>query len=241
MRSILVLVSSLAVAGCGIHANAQEGGGAETARRTFNVGAFDSIALAGSHDVKVAVGAATSVRAEGDSESLDRLDIRIEGGTLKIGTRKGADWGGEFLSNRKPVTVYVTTPSLAAAAVAGSGDLVIDKVEGERFTGALAGSGDLQIAALRVKEAELTLAGSGDIRAAGSAGRLKASLAGSGDLHLDRLSSEQAAISIAGSGDIRARASTRADVSVMGSGNVTMAGGGQCSVSKRGSGDVTCS
>jgi hypothetical protein len=240
MRSLIVLVSSLAVAACGMSAGAQEGGTGETAQRNFQVAAFDSVGLAGSHDVIVTVGGAASVRAEGDPQVIEKLDIRVEGSTLKIGTQKGVSWTSSFMRNRKPVTVYVTVPSLAAASVAGSGDLRVDKVEGERFNGAVAGSGDLQIAALRVGEAEFAVAGSGDIRAVGSVQRLKADLAGSGDLDLSGLEATDADVSVAGSGDIRARATGTANVSLMGSGDVTMSGGAQCSVKKRGSGQVNC-
>lgn len=240
MRSLIILVSTAALAACGMTADAQEGGSGETGRRNFNVGAFDSVGLAGSHDVIVAVGGAPSVRAEGDPQVLEKLDIRVEGSTLRIGTERGFSWSPGFMRNRRPVTVYVTVPSLAAAAVAGSGDIKIDKVEGDRFKGAVAGSGDLQIASMRVGEAEFSVAGSGDVRAAGSAGRLTAKVAGSGDLHLTGLTSQQAEVSIAGSGDVRASATRTANVSLMGSGNVTIAGGAQCSVKKRGSGDVSC-
>lgn len=240
MRALIVLVSSLAIAACGATAGAQEGGSGETAQRNFNVGAFDSVGLAGSHDVVVTVGGAASVRAEGDPDIIDKLDIKVEGSTLKIGTQKGMNWTSSFMRNRKPVTVYVTVPSLVAGAVAGSGDLKIDKVEGQRFKGAVAGSGDLQIAAMRVGEAEFAVAGSGDIRASGSAQRLEAKLAGSGDLDLSGLEAKDADVSVAGSGDVRARATGTANVSLMGSGDVTLTGGAQCSVKKRGSGEVNC-
>ncbi|HEX8215467.1 MAG TPA: head GIN domain-containing protein [Allosphingosinicella sp.] len=240
MRSLIVLVSSLAVAACGMTAGAQEGGTGEVERRSFDVAGFDSVGLAGSHDVIVTVGGPASVRAEGDPKILEKLDIRVVGSTLRIGTQKGVNWNAGFLRNRKPVTVYVTVPSLVGASVAGSGDLKVDKIEGDRFRGAVAGSGDLQVAAIRVGEAEFSVAGSGDIRATGSAGRLKANLAGSGDLHLDGLEAKDAEVSVAGSGDIRARATGTANVSLSGSGDVTMAGGAQCSVKKRGSGEVNC-
>jgi hypothetical protein len=240
MRSLIVLVSSLAIAACGMTADAQEGGTGKTAQRSFDVAAFDSVGLAGSHDVVVTVGGPVSVRAEGDPDVIEKLDIRVDGSTLRIGTQRGVSWGPGFMRNRKPVTVYVTVPSLVGASVAGSGDLKVDKVEGDRFEGSLAGSGDLQIAAMRVAEAEFSVAGSGDIRAAGSAERVKAKLAGSGDLDLAGLEAKDADVSVAGSGDIRARATGTANVKVAGSGNVTMAGGAQCTVKKRGSGDVNC-
>ena len=240
MRSLIVLVSSLAIAACGVTVDASEGGTGETAQRSFNVGAFDSVGLAGSHDVIVTVGGAPSVRAEGDPDIIEKLDIRVEGSTLRIGTQTGMNWTSGFLRNRKPVTVYVTVPSLVGGAVAGSGDLRIDKIEGERFKGAVAGSGDLLIAAMRVGEAEFAVAGSGDIRASGSAQRLQAKLAGSGDLDLSGLEAKDAEVSVAGSGDVRARATGTANVSLAGSGDVTMSGGAQCTVKKRGSGEVNC-
>lgn len=241
MRKAFILISTLALAACNMAADAQKGerGSGRTIRQSFNVGDFEGVALAGSHDVVVTVGGATSVRAEGDADVIEKLDITVENGTLRIGTKKGSNWSVGF-RDRAPVTIYVTTPRLASAAVAGSGDMKIDRVEGDRFAGSIAGSGDMEIAALRTGAAEFSIAGSGDIRAAGSAGSAKVSIAGSGDVHLEGVQSRQAEVSVVGSGDVRARASETANVSIMGSGNVTLEGGARCTVSKRGSGDVRC-
>jgi hypothetical protein len=244
MRSMMVFVSTLALAACNMSADAQENegkaGDGRVSQQSFNVGDFEGVALAGSHDVIVSVGAATSVRAEGDAEIIEKLDIRVENGTLKIGTKKGVHWPSGFMRNRAPVTIHVTTPRLASAAVAGSGDMRIDKVEGDSFKGSIAGSGDMEVGALRVGQAEFAVAGSGDIKASGIAGSTKVSIAGSGDVDLQGVRSRQANVSIVGSGDVRAMASETAAVSIMGSGNVTMAGGAKCTVSKRGSGNVNC-
>jgi hypothetical protein len=239
MRSLIVLVSSLAIAACGGSAGAREGT-AETAQRSFNVGAFDGISLAGAHDVVVTVGGQASVRAEGDPDIIEKLDVRVEGRTLKVGTQEGVNWSSGFMRNRKPVTVYVTVPGLAAASISGAGDLRIDKIEGDRFNGSVAGAGDLQIGAMRVGEAELSVAGAGDVRAAGTAGRLKASLAGAGDLDLAGLEAKDAELSLAGAGDIRARVTGTANVSLMGVGDVTVSGGAKCSIRKSGPGEVNC-
>jgi len=239
MRSLIVLVSSLAIAACGGSAGAREGTG-EKAQRSFNVAAFDSVGLAGAQDLVVTVGGPASVRAEGDPDMIEKLDIRVEGRTLRVGTQKGVTWTSGFMRNRQPVTVYVTVPSLVAADISGAGDVRIDKVEGDRFQGSVAGAGDLQIAAMRVGEAELSVAGAGDVRAAGTAGRLKASLAGAGDLDLAALEAKDAELSLAGAGDIRARVTGTADVTLMGVGDVTIAGGANCSVRKSGPGKVNC-
>lgn len=241
--AFITIVSGLALAACGFAADAQDNGqpgDGTVSERSFNVGAFDSVALAGSHDVVVTVGGAASVRAEGDAGIIERLKIDVEDGTLRIGTKKGTRWSADFMRNRKPVTIYVTAPNLTGAAVAGSGDMRIDTVAGDKFSASIAGSGDMEIGAIRVGEANFSIAGSGDIRASGSANDAHISIAGSGDVDLAGLESRRASVSVVGSGDVRTRATETADVSVMGSGNVTIGGTAKCSVSKRGSGDVRC-
>lgn len=241
MRMMMILASTLALAACNMAADAQEGGGERrTTSQSYTVGAFTGVALAGPHDVVVTVGGPVSVRAEGDAAIIERLDIRVENGTLKIGTKKGTSWSAGFMRDRAPVTVHVTTPALASAAVAGSGDMRIDKVEGNAFSGSIAGSGDMTIAALRVGAADFSVAGSGDIKASGTAGTTNVSIAGSGDVDLRGVEARRATVSVVGSGDVRAHAAESADVSIMGSGNVTMAGNARCTVNKRGSGDIRC-
>ncbi len=209
-------------------------------QRNYEVGAFDAVTLAGSHNVVVTVGGAPSVRAEGDSETLDRLEIKVEDGALKIGSRDRNGLRISLGNKSRPVTVYVTAPSLRAANVAGSGDMRIDKVEGEAFAASIAGSGDMRIDAVRVANADFSIAGSGNISAAGGAARSDVSIAGSGDVELSDFETGTANVSVVGSGDVRLRATETADVSIMGSGDVEVAGGARCSVNKRGSGDVRC-
>jgi hypothetical protein len=239
MRSTIlaaILPAALALGAC-----ASDGGGDSGARageRSFAVGAFDRISLAGSHDVIVTVGGAASVRAEGDERALERLEVEVDGGRLRIGSRRGdASWFG---GGRRGVTVHVTVPSLAGAELAGSGEMRIDRIEGDSFEGGLAGSGDIEIGALRVEQARFSIAGSGNIRAAGSAGQANVRIAGSGDADLSGLESRTAEVSVLGSGDARLRATETASVTVMGSGDVTIDGGARCSVEKRGSGEVRC-
>jgi hypothetical protein len=243
MKGAMILVGVGLLAACNMTAEAQHGesgnGSGKASQRSYQVGSFDRISLAGSHNVVVSVGAAPSVRAEGDSELLERLDVRVENGELRIGTRKGK-WSMGFGSQRAALTVYVTAPSLAAASIAGSGDMKVDKVEGGKFAASIAGSGDLDIASLRVGAADFSIAGSGGISGAGNAETTTISVAGSGDIRLEGLEARRAKVSVMGSGDVRAKAMETADVSVMGSGDVELAGTAKCTVNKKGSGDVRC-
>ena len=239
MRKAMLLAAIFGLAACNYVADAQQRGNSsgQSSQRSYNLSGFNAVSVSGPYNVIVTVGPGHSVRAEGDTELLERLEVEVEGRSLKIRTRKG-EWNR--IATRGKATVHVTLPAIEAASIAGSGDMRIDQVEGRNFSASIAGSGDMDVASLRVGEAKFSVAGSGAIRAAGSAGQSNVSVAGSGDVDLDRLETRTASVSIAGSGDVRARASDTARVSIMGSGDVSIGGSATCSVSKMGSGSVRC-
>lgn len=206
------------------------------ADRSFDVGSFDRIAAAGSADVTVTTGKAISVRATGDEAALDRLDIRVEDGALKIGTKKrpGMGW------TRGKSRVFVTVPMLRGADVSGSGNLSVDRIKTADFTASVAGSGALTLASLAATTSRFSVAGSGNVSAAGTSGDTRASVSGSGNLAIPDLKSATLNASVSGSGSVDAFASTSARVSVAGSGDVRIRGGARCQVSKVGSGQVDC-
>jgi hypothetical protein len=238
MRTLVLLSAAALVTACHSVGSAEETG--PLAQRAFPVaGAFDRIALSGSPNVIVTVGAAVSVRADGEADMLDRLEIVNENGQLQIGLRNTSgswfSWG-----HHRGITVHVTLPALAGASIAGSGDMRIDRVQGPAFAGSVTGSGDMSIASLTAEQASFTVTGSGDITAAGRARQATASVTGSGDLHLAQLEAGNATVAVAGSGNIGIRATETAAVELRGSGDVTVAGPARCTISKSGSGDVRC-
>lgn len=242
---LLAILAAIPLAACGGGAAMSSESGAKVApagsgdSRNFGASGFTQIDLRGSDDVEVKVGPAFAVRAEGPSEELDKLDIRKDGTTLKVGRvgKDGFNWGG---GTHKGVKVFVTLPAIKGASVAGSGNMSIDRVPGDDFSASVAGSGDLSIAALAVKSADLSIAGSGDLAVKGQAGRVKASIAGSGNLEGKGLKASSAEVSVAGSGNVEFDVSGSASVSVVGSGDIDLGAAAKCSVSKVGSGEVSC-
>ncbi len=238
-RIALVATAALSLSACNF-ANGMTGDvvqpSGQGGTRSFQVADFTGVSLRGADNVEVRTGA-FSVTAEGDTALLDRLEIRKDGNTLRIGRKDGEwNWGGD-----KGAKIIVTLPALASADIAGSGDMTVDQAKGD-FSGAVAGSGNLTLASLSGGKADLSIAGSGDINVgAGTATKLDISIAGSGNVGAAGLKASGANISIAGSGNVRAQVSGDADISLVGSGDVELTGGAKCSVSKMGSGDARCS
>ena len=207
--------------------------------RGYRVSGFDKIAAAGANVVVVHLGGAPSVRARGPAETLDKMEVVVERGGLQIRPRREYrnrfDWG-----NLKPATYTVTLPHLTDAALAGSGQMRIDRAEGDRFAASVAGSGELAIAALRVDRANFSTAGSGNLTARGSATRADLSVAGSGSIRARGVTARTAAVSIAGSGNAELTARDTVSVSIVGSGDADIAGGAHCTVTRIGSGKARC-
>lgn len=238
-RIALVATAALSLSACNF-ANGMTGDvvqpSGQGGTRSFQVADFTGVSLRGADDVEVRTGA-FSVTAEGDTALLDRLEIRKDGSTLRIGRKDGEwNWGGD-----KGAKIIVTLPALASADIAGSGDMMIDAAKGD-FAGAVAGSGTMTLASLAGGKADFSIAGSGDINVGGgSASMLDISIAGSGNIGAAGLKATSADISIAGSGNVRAQVSGAADISLVGSGDVELTGGAKCSVSSMGSGEARCS
>lgn len=232
-----VVAAAASVAACGV-ARGQAGPSVE---RDFEVGAFDRISVSGPYEVDVRTGAEPSVRASGPERSIERMIVEVKGETLRIRPQKRK--GFRLTRSRDyPVRVSVTVPSLAAADIAGSGDIRVDRIAGESFEGGIAGSGDLRLGSVEVRRLKIGIAGSGGIRAQGGrATDARYEIAGSGDIDAGGIVAQTASVSISGSGNVNANATGDASVAIAGSGDVRIRGGARCRVSKAGSGNVDCS
>ena len=218
-------------------------GPASAAERSWSPESFTGVRVGGAYNVIVDTGSGPAVRAEGDDESLEQMEVYVDDGVLVIQPRKK---GGirTLLSgwkNDDKVRVLVNTRRLDYAAVAGSGDLKVDRMEGDRVALKLAGSGDLGVGTIDSDRSEISIAGSGNVSAAGSCVSGAVKIAGSGDVTAPSFVCRDLTVKISGSGDVRARATGTADIRVSGSGDVTVTGGAECRKKVSGSGDVRCS
>lgn len=239
MRWTLAAVTAASAALAGCHAHDMDGGA--TVSRSYQIGNFHSIEVAGPYAVDVRTGGNPGVTAKGPEHLLEQTVVEVDGDKLLIHPKHHGWFHFGWRRNGK-VGFIVTVPQLAGATIAGSGDIRVDRVAGQSFEGTVAGSGGLDVMSTDVQQLKLNIAGPGGARAgAGKAQSAEYSITGSGDLDAGAVQTQQAKVSIAGSGSVKAHASVAAEVSVMGSGDVDVSGGAKCSISKAGSGNVHCS
>ena len=240
MRSLLI-AAMLPLAACHANADRDDGHAAPSqgsqGSRSFTVANFDSVDLRGPDDVDVKVGPAFSVTAEGDTATLDKLDIRVVNGGLRIGRQNSTSWLGK---RDRGVRIHVVAPGLSGTTITGAGDLTVERLDGDVDV-SITGAGTLVVGAMRATDAELSIAGAGDMKVAGSTQRLKASIAGSGDIDASGLTATSGEISIAGTGSLRGQVRGDASVEIIGAGDVELTGGARCKTHAVGPGEARCS
>jgi len=198
------------------------------------VAAFHRLKVEGSMNVYVAKGPAKAAVIEAEDNIAPLIELRQEDDRLVVTFKRGYS-----INSHKDLNVYLTTPDIDEASLAGSGDLNLSGAftsnTDVKFN--LSGSGNLrgEITAPAVKA---SIAGSGDMRLRGQTKALKVSIAGSGNFRADQLLSEETTVSIAGSGDADVYASVKLDAKIAGSGNINYDGTPQISSSVAGSGTI---
>jgi hypothetical protein len=198
------------------------------------VGSFKAVRLDGPIDVKLRAGNSETVTVRADDNIAPLIETTVENGVLVVSLKKNTGF-----RTKSGLQVLVEFKELQAAAIKGSGDLVIDRVQGETFDAAISGSGDLRVDQLQTALFTASVAGSGDMTVAGTAQRQTISVAGSGNVQAKRLNGKDVKVSIAGSGDVIVNAADALDVTIAGSGDVAYLGNPRLSKSVAGSGSVT--
>ena len=172
-----VVAASAATSACGHNRTIDAG---PNVSRNYQVGNFQQIEVAGPYDVDVKTGPQVSVSANGGEKLLDKTVVEVRGDKLVIGPQEHHSlfhWG--WTSNGK-AKFTVTVPQLHGATIAGSGNINVDQVQGDRFEGTVAGSGGLGIGKLDVQTLKLAIAGSGGVKASqGKAQAAEYEIAGS--------------------------------------------------------------
>lgn len=207
--------------------------------RNFPVSGFDRLGGSGPWDVRVHTGAAPSVNAVGDREMLDRLQIEVVGGQLKIGTKPGS-WFGGWHWGHSHTRIDVTVPMLQSVSLSGPGDVTVDAIRAPHLDLHLSGPGDIRIGHVETKSIAIDLSGPGDITLDGRAGNARVRLSGPGDIHGKGLTVGDVDVSLSGPGTITLDAYGHATGSLSGPGDIYLGSHAHCDIHKSGPGDVHC-
>lgn len=185
----------------------------------------------------------TSVQIYGSDNLVDLLDINVKDNTLVVKFKKNTQisWTDGKLK------VIASSPSLEAASLQGSGDIVLDNdISSSNFTLNLQGSGDINAKKVNcANNISVALLGSGDIDITGGiqAKNMNLKLQGSGDINVKDITASATMAELQGSGDINVGGNNNIaaiNVSLQGSGDFDFIGIAASTVKAtlQGSGDM---
>jgi hypothetical protein len=229
-----------------IHGN----GNQITETRTLT--SFSQIQVNGDFEVQVDTGDESTVLIEADENLMDLIVTHVSGDRLVIETRDGYN-----LRPTRTIHLKVTTFSVTALDVKGSGYLYCNGIKSEALELGMEGSGDLECYGvesaltechmegsgnitcnLETENLNAEIEGSGEIRMTGTAASSELRIIGSGDIRASQLASNVCVAYISGSGNIDTHVLSSLDVTIIGSGMVYYSGNPAVESYISGSGDV---
>ena len=192
-------------------------------RQTVEVSDFDEISNRIGGTVYITQGSKTEVILEGREEDLEKVNVEVRGGELRIESKRRSSWRFWDSGNVR-VDVYVTVKELNAVTVSGSGDIIgRNTIKTDNFKARVSGSGDIEMD-LDAKDIASSISGSGNIELSGSASSGSLSISGSGKLLAEELKVDDFEVRISGSGRGSITVYGELDVRISGSGSVYYGG-----------------
>lgn len=189
---------------------------------TRTPGHFTKVHSGGSWEVILTEGDSEEVRIEAKGVELSKVKTEIDGDVLSVGLVKGN-------YNNVKLKFFITYKELEGVKCSGSGTMeVASPVMTDSFYAALSGSGDIILEKLEAKKLSVGISGSADIAIkSGSVDQAEIKQSGSGDFDGEEFAIGELVVSKSGSGDTNVGDLGKLSVSSSGSGDVTYTGSPQ--------------
>jgi hypothetical protein len=205
--------------------------------RSFMVGSFERLRVDGPYEVEVVTGSPRAV-ASGETGSLDRVAVRVNGDTMVVGAGP-LSWASEMSAAAPLPKIRVSVLALRGVMLTGSARVRVAQMRGGRIDLVLTGSGSLDVAAIKADDLNASLTGTGAMTLAGTTARAMLRNSGAGSIDAAGLTAGDARLTSDSSGNIRIDVRYTAQAMAMGSGEIAISGKPECTL--RGSGPMTCS
>ncbi|HVJ00421.1 MAG TPA: head GIN domain-containing protein [Sphingomonas sp.] len=199
------------------------------AERSFTIGSFDRVRVSGPFEVRLEVGGSPRARAEGDRALIDRVDIRVDGGTLVVSMGVNG-WGERGAADGAPPVISLSTPTLRSAVVNGGGRLGITGMKGQALDLMVTGSGAIDARGLDARQLDAQVIGTGALHLAGSVAKVRLSSNGPAAIDAPGLAVDDLVIRTDGAGEAHVAARYTAEVTATGVGRVVVDGSPACTI-----------
>lgn len=133
----------------------------ERSTRTYDLADFDGVDVSGQWSVIVERGEGWRVAVEAPTETLDDVEIDVDGGELSVGYEGG--WCAGCFRDDSALEVTITMPALESLEVSGTTTVRFSGFEASALSIDASGAVDLRGAASRFDTLMLDLSGAGSV------------------------------------------------------------------------------
>ena len=237
---LAAVIIGMMLSSCVININGETvKGDGNVVTHAYDISNFDEVVCALPATVNYTVADTYSCTVRVDSNLLECIDIKVKDGGLSIGQPKPKD--GIYLNfNATEFVIDITSPSLNAITLAGSGDInILSPLQAQKLEVTVAGSGNVVFKEdVNIQQLEVSVAGSGDILVdKGLIRKFEANIAGSGDI-VAHAEAQDVEATVMGSGDITVNVSGSLEYQVVGSGDIHYYGDAKVNGEVAGSGSL---
>ncbi len=231
MKNKLATLSAVLLLSCAV---------AFAQKESRSVGTFTKISFRTPGKLYLRQGSPQKVELEGSKTVLAKIETRLDGDRLVIGTEER--WFNWSWNDDDKINVYITVKDISGLSVSGSGDLIAEtKILTNDIDLKVSGSGSLIAEIEASGEGRADVSGSGDLEIKGKFKSYSSDVSGSGKIQVEATIAERAEFRVSGSGKIMASGRAEsAKANISGSGKVLAANleVDKCDVRISGSGDV---
>ena len=170
----------------------------ESQTKKIRVGNFQSLEIGHDFDVQIIKGNVCSITASGRADDLEKLDVQVEGNTLKFDLDASWSWMG-YNKNHKKIKLLITLPRIKSAEFSGASHVNLRGFDDEEqmnitVSGASHFAGD----SIQADKLVLELSGASHAKISGRIAKLDVELSGASHLDADALLARDADIEASG-------------------------------------------
>jgi len=216
MRQIAILsIVLLSFASC-----QHETGSGNIITEKKSVDNFTALSAGSGFEVEVKIGSPVSVEIEADDNLMKYIQVKVEGGKLRIQSKNN------FTISNGHLKAYITVPSLDDIESSGAADInVLDEIKSSGKV-RLHASGAAKITAkVDAPKVDAESSGAANIQVSGRTKDIYADASGGAVIEADELLSENANAEASGAGNVHVFASVKLKAKASGAGNVYYKGG----------------
>lgn len=194
---------------------------------------FHGISNSGPFDILLTQGGSPSLKVEADENILPYIITEVNGGTLVLKTKKGAQ-----IRPSHKITISVTTKSIDEIKISGVGSLKgTNTLKTEHLDLGISGSANIDLS-LQTGAFRADISGTAKAQLRGSATQTDFRISGTADIDALDMSSDDANIAVSGVGKVHINAQKKLDARISGVGKIWYKGNPAITQSVSGMGSI---